>query len=202
MKRITYLLLLVLILAAGFGIGWYQLMPGGKSTDLRLAEPEGGDFTLQSAKGPISLADYRGKVTVLYFGYTYCPDICPTSLSLLTQALNALQKHEIDKVQTLFISVDPERDTPAQLDRFTRYFHENIIGVTGDSELVKQVATAYGAAYRRVDGESKGGYLVDHTSVTYVIDPEGKLRESLPHGSDPVKILSAIRAYLPASGGS
>jgi protein SCO1/2 len=83
----------------------------------------GGDFILQSHKGPIKLSDFRGKVVLIYFGYTYCPDICPTALALTSSALKELNESELAQIQTLFISVDPERDTPERLDEYTHFGH-------------------------------------------------------------------------------
>jgi protein SCO1/2 len=167
--------------------------------------PRGGDFTLESWRGEVNLEDFRGKVVLLYFGYTWCPDICPTDLALISGALNRLTPEELEDVQVLFVSVDPERDTSKRLKRYTGYFHPNILGVTGTAQQVAAVADLYGAAYRRVEEESAAGYLVDHSSYTYVIDPRGRLAKVLEHAPSPSKTLSTIRALLPAGvrqGGS
>lgn len=163
---------------------------------LDLSEPTGGDFVLESADGPVALADFRGKVVLVYFGYTFCPDICPTSLALIAQALNGLGGDELERVQAIFISVDPERDTPERLARYTAFFHPRIIGATGEPAEIAEIAARYGAAYRKVEGESAGGYLVDHTSTTAVVAADGTLAAILPHGTPPPDIITAIHAQL------
>jgi len=163
------------------------------------ATPPGGDFTLQSASGPLSLSQFRGKVVLLYFGYTSCPDICPTSLTLMRIALSQLSEEELAQVQGIFISVDPQRDTPERLAQYSSHFHPKIAGVTGSDEQVAEVARRYGAIYQRAEGETALGYTVDHSSVTYLIDQQGELRRVLPHGTSPNTILQQVRLLLSAT---
>ncbi|MBS1132748.1 MAG: electron transport protein SCO1/SenC [Proteobacteria bacterium] len=158
--------------------------------------PKGGDFTLQSPAGPVSLADQRGKVVLLYFGYTFCPDICPTSLSAIAQALSALTPAEMAKVKTFFISVDPERDTMDVLKVYAPFFHPSIVGLSGSSEQVAQVARLYGARYMKQKPDENGLYSVDHSAYIYVVAPDGKLAASLPHGTLPTQIVDMIRSQL------
>lgn len=159
--------------------------------------PPGGDFVLHSSQGPFSLKDLRGKVVLLYFGYTKCPDVCPTSLAFITQALNALNDDQLKHVQGVFISVDPKRDTMESLDEYMDYFHPNLIGVTGSDQEVAHVARLYGAQYYEVDlKDSAFGYAVNHSSVTYLITQEGDLRFLFPHATDPSIIHEAIRYLL------
>jgi protein SCO1/2 len=159
--------------------------------------PPGGDFVLRSSKGPVSLENLRGKVVLLYFGYTKCPDVCPTSLSLMTQALNGLNEQELKRVQGIFVSVDPKRDTPESLEQYATYFHDNLVGVTGTEEEVASVAALYGAQYYEEEMEGSAfGYSVNHSAVTYLITPEGILRFIFPHGTAPTVILEAIRHVL------
>ncbi len=156
--------------------------------------PPGGDFTLQSADGPVSLKDLRGKVVLLYFGYTKCPDVCPTSLSFMTQALNEMTDEELEKVQSLFISVDPKRDTVESLKEYVSYFHSNFIGITGTEQEAADVAALYGAKYYEVELKGSAfGYSVNHSSVIYLITPDGELRFIFPHGTSPVVVLEAVR---------
>ena len=100
------------------------------------APPQGGDFTLDSVAGPVRLADLRGQVVLIYFGYTTCPDICPTNLAFLAAALRELTPDELQRVRVLFVSVDPERDDTPRLAVYAAYFHPNIQGVTGAPEQV------------------------------------------------------------------
>lgn len=160
------------------------------------AAPVGGDFIVDIENDTLALKDLRGKVVMLYFGYTLCPDICPTSLAFLSGALQQMTDDELQQVQSIFISVDPERDNTTRLAEYTKYFHPNLIGATTDQKEIDHITKLYGAAYRIVDSGSKAGYLVDHSSFTYLIDKQGKLRYSLEHGSKPAKILSHARELL------
>jgi protein SCO1 len=158
--------------------------------------PRGGDFTLRSADGPVALADLRGRLVVLYFGYTLCPDVCPTALGFLAAALRSLSHEEQAQVQGLFISVDPERDTLDHLKTYSTFFHPSLIGVTGSAEELKQVADRYSATYRRVASDSGIGYLVDHTADLYLIDRRGQLRTIIPHGTTAAEIATDLRQLL------
>lgn len=161
------------------------------------SESPGGDFVLYSSHGKFSLKQLRGKVVLLYFGYTKCPDVCPTSLSIIAQALNELSEDELKSVHGVFISVDPNRDNVQVLDEYVRHFHANLVGVTGSEGEVAEVARRYGAQYEEVALEgSDFGYAVNHSSVTYLITPEGDLRFMLPHQTPAFVILEAIRYLL------
>jgi protein SCO1/2 len=159
--------------------------------------PPGGDFSLHSSQGPFSLKDLRGKVVLLYFGYTKCPDVCPTSLAFMTQALNELDDDELKNIQGVFVSVDPKRDDFETLDDYLAYFHPNLMGVTGSDEAIAEAAALYGAQYYEVDLKGSAfGYAVNHSAVTYLISPEGELRFIFPHATDSSVILEAIRYLL------
>lgn len=158
--------------------------------------PRGGDFTLHSPSGPLALHDLKGKVVLLYFGYTFCPDICPTSLGFTSQALASLDKAEQEKVRMLFVTVDPERDTLDKLKTYTAYFHHNIVGLSGAPEEIATVAKLYGASYAKQNTASAGGYVVDHSAYTYVIAPDGSLFKALDHGTPPAQVVEAIRAAM------
>lgn len=171
--------------------------PGGSDAKSTLiAGPTGGEFALQSADGPVNLGEYRGKVVVLYFGYTFCPDICPTSLSLLSVTLNELSAEELQQVQVIFVSVDPERDTLEHLKTYAGYFHKNIIGATGSRVQIDDAVKKYGAGYNIIKSASETDYSVDHTSYTYIIDKNGKLRFSLAHGATPDETSKNIRSLM------
>ncbi len=168
----------------------------GQAVPLATA-PTGGDFTLDGPKGPVALHDHAGKLVLLYFGYTYCPDICPTSLMVWQQALAALSPAEMARVQPIFVSVDPERDTIERLADYTQFFHPRMIGLTGKPDQLKEIAGRYGAVYARVEGASASAYVVDHSAMTYVVDARGQLVASLPHGASADQLLTEIRKYLP-----
>ena len=188
----------VVILALGLGLGW--IVAGGLSEvdpPVSLSEPpRGGDFTLEGPRGPFRLQEQRGKVVLIYLGYTFCPDICPTNLALMTQALNAMTEEELARLQGVFISVDPERDTLERLAAYTDYFHPSIVAVTGVVNDSPPISTQYGAAYRKIEGESRGGYLIDHASKTDGIAPDGSLHATLPHATPAREILRVTRQLL------
>lgn len=165
------------------------------------APPAGGDFTLQGPRGPVALADYRGRVVLIYFGYTYCPDVCPTSLALIAQALSGLQASERQRVQALFISVDPQRDSAARLQEYAPFFHPALVGLSGTPREIAGVAAQYGASYQLQAPNAQGQYTVDHSSATYLIDPQGKLALTLPHAASPEQLIAAIRRHLPPIDG-
>lgn len=161
------------------------------------APPTGGDFRLHSASGPVSLADLRGQAVLIYFGYTWCPDICPTNLAYIAAALRALTPAELARVQVLFVSVDPQRDDPQRLAQYAAYFHPQIRGLTGTPAEIAAVARLYGAAYRRSDQSGSAmGYLVDHSAFTYAVDPRGRLARTLDHATPPERIVAVLRGLL------
>ncbi len=160
------------------------------------AAPKGGDFTLQGPKGSVSLSDYRGQVVILYFGYTWCPDICPTNLSLFSQVLNELNADELAQVQPIFVSVDPRRDSLERLKEYTEYFHPRLLGITGSEQEVAMAAALYGVAYRAVNPETEENYAVDHSADSYIIDRRGQLVDTLPHGTPAQTVLKRVRALL------
>lgn len=163
-----------------------------------MATPSIGDnFTLRSASGPVDLVSLRGQVVLIYFGYTWCPDICPTNLAMIAGALKSLQPEEAAQVRVLFVSVDPERDDLPRLAEYAAYFHPNIIGVTGTPEQLANAAKRYGASYRRVDQPASAmGYMVDHSADTYVVDGNGRYVRAFDHATRSPEILAAIRSLL------
>ena len=195
MFRVFVLILLSLLVSTATAGG-----NGIKQADelLELVDaPPGGDFSLTSPGREFSLSQLRGKVVLLYFGYTRCPDICPTSLLYLSQALNELNEDELEGVRALFVSVDPERDTPEVLDEYSQYFHPNMMGVTGGEQEIAKAARLYGAQYYQV--ELKGspfGYSVNHSAATYLVTPEGELRFIFPYATPSSVILEAIRYVI------
>jgi protein SCO1/2 len=158
--------------------------------------PAGGDFVLRSADGSVDTRALRGKVLLIYFGYTHCPDVCPASLAAGAQALNALSAEERAKVRLIMVSVDPERDTPARMKEYAAYFHPEMIGVTGTAEEIGAIAKAYGAGYIRQPARPDGSYAVDHTTRTYVVAPDGKLAVSLELNAPADKYLETVRGLL------
>ncbi|MCA9896722.1 MAG: SCO family protein [Ardenticatenaceae bacterium] len=140
------------------------------------------NFTLTGpGEQPVSLVDYRGEVVMLYFGYTFCPDVCPATMVELRDAMEILGKRAED-VQVMMISVDPERDTPEILEAYLAHFDESFIGLTGTTDEIMAVTAPMGIFFERHEGSAASGYLVDHTATVAVLDKEGKLRLIYPFG--------------------
>ncbi|MEO1292080.1 MAG: SCO family protein [Pseudomonadota bacterium] len=167
-------------------------------------EDIGGPFTLVNHAGqPTTEAVLDGKVSLLYFGYTYCPDFCPNGLGIISDVLDRLETSGID-AQGVFISVDPKRDTPEALGEYIGSFHPKITGLTGTMEQVEAAAETWGAIFRYTeDADFPGGYLVDHTVFIDVVDANGRLIGSFPHGRTdaenvllPERIAKAIQEQI------
>lgn len=207
LTRRLYLSALVVLLAGALLWALFLWEPASSArpqpaVPLALASrPTGGDFTLAGSDGPLALSDFRGKVVVLYFGYSYCPDVCLISLSLIAQGLSQLDAATLQGVQGIFISVDPERDTPERLASYVPFFHPRMIGASGTTEQLAAVARLYGSSYRKHAKAEDGSYAVDHSSVTYIIAPDGRLNDVLPHGTTPERIAAAIHKAR-SKGGS
>jgi protein SCO1/2 len=168
----------------------------GMGERVLVARPDGGDFVLQSAAGPVDTRALRGNVLLIYFGYVNCPDICPVSMAAGAAALNVLTPAERAKTRMIMISVDPERDTPAKLKEYVAYFHPAMIGAVGTAAETATIAKSFGVGYLRQPTRPDGGYAVDHSSQTFVIGPDGKLMELLPLGVDTDKVVAALRKLL------
>ena len=194
-RILSVIAVLLAALVLGLAFFWHPELPDWPLP--QAAMPEGGDFTLQSADGPVALRDFRGKVVLLYFGYTYCPDICPTSLAATAEGLKELTPDELARVAVILVSVDPKRDTPARLKEYARFFHQAIVGVTGTPEEIAAVAKRYGAFYAEQKVATAGdGYVVDHSADTYIVAADGKLAGKIAHATAPDQVAAIIRKYL------
>lgn len=144
----------------------------------------GGDFELVDKNGDtVRWTDFAGKYRVVYFGFTYCPDICPTDMQRTAQGLRTFAQESPElaaKVQPLFISIDPERDTPEVVGEFAAAFSDDIIGLTGTSDQVRAAASAFRVFYERGEDSAAGGYLMDHSRIVYLFGPEGEPLATLP----------------------
>ena len=195
MKQGVKLLIVVglAFVAAFAGAKAYRWQQANQRIIAEYAGYTAGDFTLQGIDGDVSLHDFKGRVVLIYFGYTYCPDVCPTSLALMGEAMRRLEGEA--NVKGLMISVDPERDTPEKLQEYTRFFHPEMTGLTSTPPRILEVATRYNAYYKKVERENQD-YLVDHTSRTYLIDQEGNLAGVLRHATPPDEIVARVRKLL------
>jgi cytochrome oxidase Cu insertion factor (SCO1/SenC/PrrC family) len=160
--------------------------------------PVGGPFELTDHNGRKRTdADFRGKFLIVYFGYTTCPDICPTDLLEISRAVEALGAAGGD-VQPLFISVDPERDSAAVLAQYVAPFHPRLIGLTGTPEQIRAVAHAYKAYYAKYSPPGGGVYLIDHTGIIYLMDRAGRYLGFFPPGTSADRMIEIIRPQLAA----
>ncbi|MFM8322810.1 MAG: SCO family protein [Chloroflexota bacterium] len=173
-------------LLAGAGLAWLALpyiLPHQFHGTVVQSPDTAPDFSLASSQGgEFRLADQRGKLVMLYFGYTFCPDVCPNTLGQVKQAQKALGRRGSD-VQVVMISVDPQRDTPEVLARYLKNFDPSWIGASGSEEQVAQAAALYGIYYEKHPGSPQTGYLVDHTATVMVIDADGHLKLVFPFGT-------------------
>ncbi|GAB4062309.1 SCO family protein [Uliginosibacterium sediminicola] len=142
-----------------------------------------------------SMADFKGKVVAVFFGYTQCPDACPTSLALMADVTRQLGA-DAARLQTLFVSVDPQRDTPEMLSQYVAVFNPDFIALRGDAEQVKAVAKTFGVFYEKRGDIASGRYTVDHTAGIYLFDPQGRTRLFVRYGEAPDKLLSDIRLLM------
>ena len=158
---------------------------------------EGGDFTLRSADGPLSLKDLRGSVVLIFFGYTACATVCPVSLATISYVYSKMSPEELKGTKALFISLDPERDNPERLKKYTNYFHPNITGLTDEISILKKVTAKYGLKYEKtLVPDSSLGYVISHSSDILIVDQNGTLRMSLPHDTQPEKLLKQVKLFL------
>lgn len=166
----------------------------------------GGPFTLVDHTGrTVTEADYAGRPMLIYFGFTYCPDVCPFSLQVLAEALSRLPADQRAVFQPLLISVDPERDTPQVLADYVASpaFPDNLTGLTGTLDQVRAAAQAYKVYYARVeDPQSAGEYTMDHASLIYLMDGDGEFVDVFPHHATPDEIAARLQDFLEESGRS
>ncbi|MDZ4367039.1 MAG: SCO family protein [Afipia sp.] len=160
-------------------------------------EPIGGAFTLKDQTGKTRTdADFRGQLMLVYFGFTFCPDICPTDLQQIGLAMEQLGD-DAKNVQPLFITLDPERDTVEHLAQYVPLFHPRLLGLTGSLKDVSQAADAYKVYHKRVSTGSKpDDYTVDHSAFIYLIDRDGKYLGFFPPGTDAAKMVGMIRPHV------
>lgn len=218
--RLIALALLVL-LGAAWGFAWFGRAPGESVADAflrRIAGLTGLDMPAPSAGGvqlaqgvmlggPFSLVDHTGRAVterdfagrgmLVYFGYTYCPDVCPTELGTIAAALDAMGP-AAERVTPVFITIDPERDTPAAMADYVPRFHPRMVGLTGSAEQVAQAARAYRVYFAKVRPRDAGDYLMDHSSFIYFVGPDGRVRNLFRPETAPEAIAASVTAQLRA----
>jgi protein SCO1/2 len=156
----------------------------------------GKDFSLTDHTGQTrKLADYRGKAVVLFFGYTQCPDICPTTLATMRDAVGLLGA-DAARVQVLFVTVDPARDTQQVLAQYAPWFHPSFVGLYADEATIAAMAKDFKIFYAKQPGKDPGSYSIDHSAASYIFDPQGRLRLTVRHGETPDRIAADLKLLL------
>ncbi len=189
-SKFPYIMLVIAFSMIGFATYQLNKMPDSKYPAFK---PE---FALHSANGPVSFNDLAGKVSVVFFGYTHCPDVCPATLVNFANALKMLDEDERNKVRAVFISLDYERDTPETVAKYTRFFHPEIIGLTGNKEEVAAAAKAFMVPNEKNKPNAKGNYTMNHGTYVYVIRSDGKLGELAGHKNSSEQVAASLRKWI------
>jgi len=170
--------------------------PSFNGTSYNEPYPTAPQIELTKSNGEtFRLSDQRGKIVLLFFGYTSCPDVCPTTLAELNQVMDGLGD-KADLVQVIFVSVDPERDTPEKIQQYAGHFHQDFIGLSGSTDELKTIWDSYGVFREEVEPNSALGYIVNHTARTYLIDADGNLRLSYGFQTPVEDIVSDLKTLL------
>lgn len=191
--RLVAALAALLLLAACSG----SLFGAPELNGTEYSEPrETPEFMLQNAEGAtVSLDAYEGKVIPIYFGYTFCPDVCPVTMANLARAQEQVDE-DGDAMQVLMITVDPQRDTPAVVQDYVSSFHPTFVGLSGSEEQIAAATEPFGVFYQATEGSEATGYLVDHTARIFVIDKSGALRVTYPYDAPVEELAADMRVLL------
>ncbi|MCP4297411.1 MAG: SCO family protein [Proteobacteria bacterium] len=189
-----FLLSLSLLTTTCFGARRHQI--GRDGIVLQNFPEQGGDFDLLDFEGnEFSLKDLRGKVVLLFFGYVTCPDICPSTLIEMKRLMLVLGE-KADELKVIFVSVDPERDSPDRMKEWLAFYDSRFLGLTGTPTEILAAAKKYGARYKRYNADSAAGYLIKHTSYTFLIDKKGDLRYKIPFNTPTEIMIGGIEQIL------
>jgi protein SCO1/2 len=196
LARACAIALAACLAAAHTGEAGQQPTAAQMMDDLMFGRGEvGGPFTLVDQDGKLrSDSEFRGKLMIVYFGYTFCPDVCPTDLMAITQALEALGPGAAG-IQPIFISIDPERDAKA-MSEYVSAFHKSFIGLSGTPDEIRKVANSYKAYYAKVEDPKTGEYSIDHAWVIYLIGRDGSYLGFMPPQTGPDRLIEILRKYL------
>lgn len=194
-RRLIYVALALVVLVIGVAVYEFSKPATFYGSHIEPPKPM-PDFTLQSANGPVTLSNFHGKYVVLYFGYTSCPDICPTTSAALKTALNRLGSQDA-QVQVIFISVDYNRDTPEKVSNYIRNFRPDFIGLGGTQSEIDQVTREFYIYYKLNDPDpATGAYSVDHTANILLLDRQGALVMTWPYDQQPDEIASDLEILV------
>ena len=197
--RIRLAALAVAVVVAGW-MGWQQFAAVQAPRGNLAGSTLGGPFALIDQDGqPRTEQDFAGQWRLMYFGYTYCPDICPTDVAIIGKALNAFEQQDARRaamVTPIFITVDPKRDDPASIKPFVKAFHPRFVGLTGREEAVAATLKRYGVYASIAPTSDPENYLVDHFAVFYLFDPEGRPVAFVPHGEEVASVLKMLDTHV------
>ena len=205
-RRLAMGAIVIAALAAGLVFGGMVRDDAAVSVE-SAAVPEleryeiGGGFELTDQRGErMRLSDLAGNAVMMFFGYTFCPDICPATLVRMREVKAALSEEDAARFTGVLVSVDPARDTPQRLGRYVEFFDPGFVGLTGSDEELKDIARRYGAQFMIPEGQPEDSYLVNHSSIGYLIDPAGHVR-ALYYGDEPIEAIAAnVREMLEELG--
>lgn len=189
--------LLIALVTAGGALWLTRSGPGGSlgSGDALV----GGPFSLTNQDGKrVTDQDFRGKYVLIFFGFTFCPDVCPSELQVMSAALDQLGPQG-DKIQPVFITIDPERDTPEAMKLYVSNFHPRMVGLTGSPEEIAAVAKAYRVYYAKAkaaEGSAPGDYLMDHSTILYLMGPDGRFVKHFTYGTDVKTLADGLREVV------
>jgi protein SCO1/2 len=201
MSKVARITLLCAIALFGAVSAWgvYSLINPQQAGHSSRTALIGGPFELTRHDGKrVSEKDFEGKYTLIFFGYTFCPDVCPAGLQVMTAALDKLGG-EADQIQPVFITIDPQRDTPEVLASYIEHFHPRLIGLTGSADDIAKAAKAYRVYYAKAKGEADDDpqdYLMDHSSILYLMGPDGTFVKHFTYTTDVEKLAEAIKSAL------
>lgn len=192
-------------LSAGLLLAACDRLPGGDKAAFKSVDITGAEYarelSLHDADGkPRTLGDFRGKVTLVFFGYTQCPDVCPTTLAELATIKRELGA-DGSKIQGVFVSVDPQRDTPQVLKAYVSNFDPDFVALTGTPDEIKRAAQNFKVFYAQVPGRTEGSYTIDHTAGTYVFDTQGRVRLFVRYGAGPDVLKHDLKLLLAEQAG-
>jgi len=194
MRSVIIVLMVVALLVSG-SMALFILSDEGHENS---GEQINGDFLLDSISGPVSLQQFRGQAVLLFFGYTYCPDVCPTTMSNVADTMELLSDEEQMLVQPLFITVDPARDTVEHLAKYVSFFHPKLMGLSGSEKQIKKAAELFSVQYFRDEWADAGkdNYYLNHTAYLFLIDPDGRVTDLMSDHTTPKDIAAALRQVI------
>lgn len=200
MPRRSIMILAGIVLLFALGLGSYALMSRHVQQMGSGVALVGGPFSLTDQDGKrVTEKDFLGKYMLVFFGYTYCPDVCPTELQVMTAALDQLGP-AADKIQPVFVSIDPQRDTPEILKAYVGNFGPRLMGLTGTADEIASVAKAYRVYYAKAGNSTSGSdYLMDHSSIIYLMGPDGRFIKHMSYTTDVAKLAQELKETLASS---